>query len=159
MLPLLTLADGLRIEIRPRCCVWWYGNAAQLEAEGLIPDGLVWPIGREHRTWTAGDFDYWLSRHRPEGYKGPLSGWIRLDSWSLCRSLAEHCGGRDSGAAARIYAAEKAIKEEQFRQTSAWSHQWHARREAENDTAYQAFRSICIPAPKKRSRKAGGANV
>ncbi len=159
MLASLPPADDLRIEIRPRGGVWWYGTAAQLEAEGLIPDGLVWPTGREDRTWTAGAFYYWLSRQRPEGYKGPRSGWIHMDSWSLSRSFADDSLGVEAYVAGNLYAAEMARREERIRQTIYWERQFLACREAEKDTAYQAFRSIFIPASKKRGRKAGSANV
>ena len=53
------------IAIYPRAYSQWTGSSSQLKAEGLIPDNLTLPEGRNSQYWSRGDFNYWLRRCRP----------------------------------------------------------------------------------------------
>jgi hypothetical protein len=144
----------LQIEIFARAWDWWTGTAAQLQAEGLIPDGFEWPRGKAHFRWTCGAFEFWLLRTRPKGHKGPQSSWIELDSWALRRSLVKHQG--TGLREARIYEAEQAHAEMLYRKTAEYQAQFFACLEAEKDKAYQTFRKLIVPAKRKGRRPARG---
>ncbi len=59
------------------------GTRAQLEAEGLIPEGFNWPDGYGDHRWTHGDFRFWLMRRRPDGAKGYRNQFSIVVWWHL----------------------------------------------------------------------------
>lgn len=63
--------------------VEYRGTRAQIEAEGVIPKGTVWPDGYDDLRWQSGKFSFWLSRRRPDGAKGPRKAFIDCDWWRL----------------------------------------------------------------------------
>lgn len=76
----------LKIDLRPYGWQRWdfEGTRAQLEAEGVIPPGTVWPeTGTKPVCWTAGPLKYHLQRKRPDGMKGPMRLWVNGDWWCL----------------------------------------------------------------------------
>lgn len=146
-------AYDLTIHITPRAYTEYYGTAAQLIAEGLIPDGFKWPDGVRHVTIEVGDFCHWIGR-RPDGHKGPMSSWTSGDYWSLRRSLISQ--SRDSGRTAELYAKKQELADIIYRGTPEYSRIANASWKAHCDDKYQAFRELVIP--KKKSRRvAGGA--
>jgi hypothetical protein len=78
-------ANELIVTIRPHNLdlMEYQGTRAQLEAEGVIPEGTVWPDGDRSSKWQAGPFDYDLRRKRPDGMKGPKKLWVEGDWWVL----------------------------------------------------------------------------
>lgn len=151
-----TAEPELRIEIWPRGDDTWIGTSAQLVAEGLIPQDFKWPVAFSDRMWTDGPFDYWLTRTRPEGAKGPKSSFVEVDHWRLRRRWAAY--GRDGYGHAHIH--EKRIE----LQHAIWKESPEGMRQSErfyfvvqSDKAFQSFRAR-IPAlnPPKRGRKAAG---
>lgn len=138
----------LDIDICPRGYDWWRGTAAQLQAEGLIPEGFEWPRGNLDKSWNDGTFEYWLRRRRPEGFKGPLPD--DLDSWAVRRTLLAR--GRDGLGAAQVYEKSQELALELWRQTPAYNAHLARYWAAHQDQTFQAFKAIFVPQPKKRSR-------
>lgn len=73
----------------------YHGPRAELEAEGLIPDGFEWPTGYSDSTWESGPFRFWLVRWRPAGAKGPRRQFLACDWWHLRWAFRDR---RDLGA-------------------------------------------------------------
>jgi hypothetical protein len=140
--------------------VQFEGTAAQLQAEGLIPDGIEWPRGAGDLRWEANGFTYWLRRTRPVGHKGPMRSWLVMDNWFVRIEVT----GRDYGWRTRRYLERKAeeLRAEYHHYTAAGSAEWHAKCDrywaTVDDRKFQAFKAL-IPGlvPPKRGRKAAGA--
>lgn len=146
------LASDLIIYITPRARTEYQGTAEQLRAEGLIPDGFKWPTGRSYASYEVGNFSYTLGRMRPDGHKGPMSSWVGMDYWFLCRGLTSQ--ERDGWRAAEIYEKAMDLAEVIRRGTPEWWRIADASRKARRDDKYQSFRSLVVPEPKRgRSAK------
>lgn len=146
----------LHITIYPGHFARYTGSAAQLAAEGLIPEGLAWPRGKCSTRWTANGFDYILCRCRPEGRKGPMKSWLALDHWCLVFYVT---GSEWPGSARhRLERAAQALRDEIYRQSPAgqreWQAGWNRWWAAHKDTAFQAFKAAVLPARKKPGRPA-----
>lgn len=132
------------------------GSAAQLQAEGLIPDGFEWPRAAANKRWKANGFDYWLRRQRPEGHKGPMRSWLELDNWFVRVEVT----GRDHYWHTRraLERQAEALRAEYHRHTAAgdaeWNANWRRYWATVEDERFQAFKAL-IPGlvPPKRSRK------
>ena len=81
------------------------GPRAMLEAEGIIPPGTNWPQGYDDLRWQAGRFNYWLSRRRPPGAKGPRKQFADCDWFLLRQQLTQEEDRRDDEAMARFRVA------------------------------------------------------
>lgn len=133
------------------------GEAAQLVAEGLIPDGFEWPKADDNKRWKTNGFDYWLRRKRPEGHKGTKRSWLELDNWLVRVSVT----GRGHAWCVRRGLERKAeeLRAEYYRHTPEgsreWSANWSRYWQARQDKAFQAFKAKLIPA--KAAKKTGGA--
>lgn len=146
----------LHIEIWPDDFVFYTGSAAQLRAEGLMPDGFEWPKAAETHHWSAGGFDYWLRRMRPKGHKGPMRSWLVMDNWLL----RVHVTGRDRQWTIRRALERKSedLRAMYFRQTAEGARQWEAACsryfQALDDKRFQAFKAL-VPGllPPKRGRR------
>jgi hypothetical protein len=146
----------LHIEIWPDEWAQYTGTAAELEAEGLIPDGLEWPRAAAETRWEANGFSYWLRRVRPEGHKGPMRSWLEGDCWRVRVRVT----GRDYHWCVRRGLERKAeeLRAEYHRHTDAGAREssaafnrfWQTRR----DERFQAFKAL-VPGlvPPKRGRK------
>lgn len=149
----------LRIEIVQDQWAQFEGTAAQLQAEGLIPDGLKWPRANSDEYWEANGFKYWLRRTRPEGHKGPPSSWWVLDNWFIRVTVV----GRDYawGRWQQLQRRAEQVRADYRRYTDEgareWNEGWERRNRAANDEAFQAFKAR-VPGliPPKRGRKAKG---
>lgn len=145
----------LIIDVHRDDCVLYRGTAAQLIAEGVIPEGLEWPRASTNKTWQANGFDYWLFRVRPEGHKGPMRSWLELDNWSIRVKVT----GRDWRwhQQEQIKKKAKALADEIYGLSPAGRSEWfiHCDRlwAARKDAAYQAFKAKFIPERKKPGRK------
>ncbi len=141
------LTSEIRIGVYPRACTHFLGTAAQLTAEGLIPEGFEWPTAAARVTITVGKFSHWLGRQRPEGHKGAMRSWIGMDNWFLRRSLtAQEYGGRNF---ADVYEKSRALAEALRRGTPEWERLINALMIARFDGQYQAFRNLIVPAQKR----------
>lgn len=132
------------------------GTAAQLIAEGLIPDGFEWPHAAAEKFWEANGFKYWVKRKRPAGHKGLKRTWLQVDNWFIRVKVV----GRDHEWSTRRALQRKAeeLRAEFHRLTPAGSREWHASWArywaAQDDKAFQAFKAL-VPGlvPPKRGRK------
>lgn len=145
-------ASDLVIEIVPLWICRFRGTCAQLVAEGLIPADFKWPHRTQRQCWEAGKFEYWVSRCRPEGIKGPQSVWADGDYWELDVSLKGRGNYMD-------YLLQKKTMElaELIRgKSKAWSKEWNLAYKARQDDKYMAFRTHLLGdlAPRKRGRPA-----
>lgn len=61
----------------------YQGTRAAIEAEGIIPEGMLWPIGFENIYWKSEGLRFWLARFRPEGIKGSRAELSDMDWWML----------------------------------------------------------------------------
>lgn len=130
-------APELCIEIWRDAWAEYEGTAAQLIAEGLIPDRFKWPKAATDAYWEVNGFKYWLRRTRPRGHKGPIKSWLELDNWRIRVTAA----GRDYHWCARRALARKAeeLRTEYHRQPGeVLIRYWAAR----DDDAFQAFKLL-----------------
>lgn len=149
-------APELRIEIWVDEFAQYTGTAAQLQAEGLIPDSLEWPQASAYKRWEANGLTYWLRRTRPDGHKGPMRSWLHLDNWCVRVRVTD----RDYHWRARRGLERKAaaLLAEYHRHTAAgrreWNAEWQRYWQALDDKRFQAFKAL-VPGlvPPKRGRK------
>lgn len=149
----------LIIDVRRDDWVQYEGTAAQLIAEGVIPEGFEWPRAAADKRWDANGLDYWFRRTRPEGHKGPMKSWLEVDNWVIRIQVT----GRDVHWCNRRAIERKAeeLRDEIYRQSPAGRHAWNASCgaywKAHEDKAFQAFKSILVPERKRPGRKPKGA--
>lgn len=147
----------LHITFYPDAWARYEGSAAQLMAEGLIPEGLAWPQAAKSVDWMDGCLKYRLCRSRPAGHKGPMKSWLALDHWSLTVCVT----GRDWtwSARGRLERAAQALRDEIYAQSPAgqreWQANWNRWWAAHKDPAFQAFKAGVLPARKKPGRQGG----
>lgn len=55
------------------------GSRAMLESEGLLPPEGEWPTAYAEIRWQSGRFNFFLSRQRPSGAKGPRKAFAEVD--------------------------------------------------------------------------------
>ena len=151
----------LIIDARRDDWVRYEGTAAQLIAEGVIPEGLEWPRATAHDRWEANGFEYWLRRARPQGHKGPMRSWLEMDNWVIQINVS----GRDhqwhtrqrlkrqSEELAAAYHHESAAGQREF------STNFNLYLKARDDKAFQTFKSTYILERKKPGRKPNAAAV
>lgn len=145
--PIAATADTpseLVIEIRP-CnldLTEYQGTRAQLEAEGVIPEGTVWPDGDKSERWQAGLFKYNLHRKRPNGMKGPKKRWVEGDWWALRWEPAN----LPSPAEREIKRKTKELADTIYRRSAKgeaeWSANWKRYWETTEDKKFQAFKAL-----------------
>ncbi|RRS03218.1 hypothetical protein EIP75_16125 [Aquabacterium soli] len=120
------------------------GSRAQLEAEGVVPEGAEWPRGGARLFWQTGEFRYVLRRTRPEGLKGPMRLWTNGDLWVLRCHLAN-----PDHDARELAEKRKALADELHRQSHDGFIQLHCFgvrvREAAADSGFQAFKARLLP--------------
>lgn len=144
---LTSVHDDLRISIYPRACTRYHGTAAQLIAEGLIPDGFKWPQRTSRVSFEMGKFTHYMGRCRPDGIKGPMAVWVEGDYWFLQRSLTADEGR--GWQAAQLYEKTMELAAIIHRTTPEWSRTFHRAYETRKDAKYQAFRLQLLGEPKR----------
>lgn len=149
----------LHIEIWVGFSVRYEGSRAQLEAEGVIPEGTEWPEGTDRVDWQSGRLDVALRRCRPPGMKGPKKLWTHGDWW--CLDIGDSSDTRNPFER-EFRLKQKELERLRYLQTSSgraeMNDQWKRYRAAAHDEQFQAFKAL-IPAlaPRSRGRKSGGA--
>lgn len=146
----------LIIDVRRDDWVQYEGTAAQLIAEGLIPEGFEWPRAAAEARWQANGFDYWLRRIRPAGHKGPMRSWLELDNWFIRVEVT----GRDCHwhIRQRLKRQAEDLALAIHRHTAAGAAEWNAHWDrycaTVRDKGFQAFKEK-VPGliPPKRGRK------
>lgn len=133
----------LRIEIRRDDYAKFVGTAAQLVSEGLIPEGVEWPLADSEKRWEVNGIVYRLYRVRPVGHKGPKGSWLNLDNWAIRIGVI----GRDFDWRTRRLLERQAeeLRAAQYRYTDEGSREWRENHDrwwcAHEDKAYQAFKA------------------
>ena len=129
-------ARELSIDICPHGWNHWsmQGTRAQLEAEGAIPAGTVWPErGASTVEWQRGPLSFTLRRTRPEDLRGPRRLWINGDWWEL-RCIDPRQTWASKQIAARVREIDALRRAPQYGLLNRLS-------SAKTDVAYQAFRA------------------
>ncbi|MBT9505511.1 hypothetical protein [Rhodoferax sp.] len=138
--------SDLVISITPRAHTEYRGTAAQLIAEGLIPDGFKWPVGSGRLYYKLGEFTFWLGRRRPEGHKGPMCSWMDGDYWFVRRGLtSQEWGGYQ---AADIYEKQQELAFVLYRGSPQFNFLFNRAYKARSDDKYMAFRNRLTGEPK-----------
>ena len=151
-------ASDLLISIHPRACTRYHGTAAQLIAEGLIPDGFKWPHKASHTAFEMGKFTHRMGRCRPVGFKGPMSAWAEGDYWFLQRSLTAEEG--HGWHHAQLYEKKMELAAIVRRNTPEWGRMFNRYWVTRQDDKFQAFRLQLLGAPRRgrgRPSKSQGA--
>lgn len=122
----------------------YHGTRAQLEAEGVIPPSMVWPVGKNGRHWETAGYYWGLRRIRPEGLKGPMKLWINGDWWSVrCEPTVR------TDRALRIADMKRALDHAIFMESPAGKAalrvHWARTDAMREDKAFQRFKAL-IPA-------------
>ncbi|WP_157645132.1 hypothetical protein [Burkholderia ubonensis] len=137
------------IELREGLGFSYQGTRAQLEAEGIIPDGLEWPTGRNHVGWRRGERHFSLMRCKVPGTKQKVADWGCGDWWIISvgkdHTLDPEIAEQAKKLRAMIYERSpqgKAARAEHWRRIDA----------AYRDEKFQAFKAL-IPGLAPVSRK------
>ena len=144
---LASVHTDLLITIHPRASTRYHGTAAQLIAEGLIPDGFKWPHKAARASFEMGRFTHWMGRCRPDGIKGPMAVWTEGDYWFLQRSLTA-----DEGRGwhqAQLYEKTMELADLVRRNTPEWNRMFSRAWDTRKDAKYQAFRLQLLGEPKR----------
>lgn len=146
------IASDLVVEILPRFICRFHGTRAQLEAEGLIPAGFVWPQRRARAYWVAGQFRYWLERQRPQDFKGSVRAFGEGDYWVCDVDVDGHFVQSHL-----VYAKTKEIEALVRYNTPEGRSEYRRAYQAKQDGPYLAFRAQLlgdmVPCKKGRSAK------
>lgn len=146
----------LTILIRPHDSAHceYIGTRMQIEAEGVIPEGIKWPDGFINNFWQANGFRYWLRRQRPEGVKGPRRNFLFCDNWCLCISKEEPPGYSEA-----IARKEKELQTLRKHQTQEWitvsNEQFRRCCAARTDEKFQEFMSLFPAIELSKGKKRG----
>lgn len=137
------ITDELEIIILPRAYANFRGSAAQLIAEGLIPEGFSWPAGTDFARYESGQFSYCVSRCRQKGTTGSARAWSSGDYWCMRRTLASL--DKNGFHEARVYEKQRELAEVIRHATPAWEREYRLAFAALLDKPNRAFRNLLIP--------------
>lgn len=142
----------LLICIGPGSTCRYEGTRAQLETEIGIPAGVEWPKGVHTTHWTSGKVSYQLSCAARPGSGRQGGNCANGDYWQIRTSVME--SHRVAIAIDQIDDSTKALTH--LASEAGW--QAFQRKlalylRAKEDSAFQAFKSKCLPEQKKRGRK------
>ncbi|KLU22236.1 hypothetical protein EOS_31565 [Caballeronia mineralivorans PML1(12)] len=146
----------LRIEIWAGLAARYEGTRAQLEAEGVIPEGTVWPTGTNRVSWESAGCGFVLRRCRAPGIRGPKKIWSDGDWWCLD---IDDCMGHDGIVQREITRRTRELERFKYLQTARggaeFKEQYSRFLKARHDKRFQAFKAL-IPAlaPRRGARKA-----
>lgn len=118
------------------------GSRAMLEAEGVIPDGTKWPEGYADLRWQEGRLDYWLSRQRPKGAKGPRRDFANCDWWCLQRRLTNPSSLAEHEILLKTQELKDAIYRQSAKGKAEWIDNWNRYWATKNDEKFQAFKAL-----------------
>jgi hypothetical protein len=136
-------------------CPEYFGSRAQLEGEGLIPEGTIWPEGRVWLHWTTKSFRFSLFRSRWHWKRKPedaATAWMKGDWWCLrWQALdAPSYPSRQIQKKTRELAELVRSQSPEGRQKSKreFERYWSA----QQDEAFQTFKKTFVPQRKKPGR-------
>lgn len=148
-----TVADGDELQIEFSTDSHWTarGTRAQLEAAGLVPDGVNWPESTDGVQWTTGNLLFSLWRDRFKASRRSKKAQPQGDFWML------RCWRNDRRlhhVEIEIRAHIRAIEELRRSDTKAGRERFDRYLTAELDDAFMAFMKAVLPRQGKSSRKA-----
>lgn len=122
----------------------YLGTRRQLQEEGVIPPGLLWPEGFAYKHWESNGIAFSLVRQRPKGARGPRKMFMDCDYWRLRMEAM----GRDY-VADEIRKKEEELQKLRFQHSAAglraFRKNLHDLLSIHNDCAFQAFKDL-VPA-------------
>ncbi|QTB47922.1 hypothetical protein [Burkholderia pseudomallei] len=126
----------------------YQGTRAQLEAEGVIPDGLEWPTGRNNAAWRRGEQHFLLRRCKVPGAKQRVSEWGGVDWWCMHVSKDHVLDPEIAEQAKKLRAM---IYERSPQGKAARAEHWRRIDAAYRDEKFQAFKALIpgLVAPKR----------
>ncbi|WP_157636483.1 hypothetical protein [Burkholderia ubonensis] len=137
------------IELHKGYYFQYQGTRAQLEAEGVIPDGLEWPTGRNNAAWQRGEQHFLLRRCTVPGAKRRVSDLESVDWWCMHVSK-DHV--LDPEIAEQVKKLRAMIYERSPQGTAERLENWRRINAAYRDEKFQAFKAL-IPGLAPVSRK------
>jgi hypothetical protein len=153
---------GVLVLLRPYGNDFWEyeGTRAQIEAEGIVPEGSQWPTaeqGAAEVQWEERGLRFSLRRTRPDGMKGPMSLWLRGDWWRLRCDRGEYRSGFEIRAD-RLRRELAQLEYENSREgQQARFIAFKRIMAAKEDAAFQALLVGVLPERKKPGKKPGVA--
>ena len=145
---------ALTIEFHPGAWIRYKGTRAQLEAEGLIPDGFQWPHRVATAEWTAGLHLFNLRRAQ-QG----VAPWAEGDYWALMLWLKG--GLRRSPGEREIIEKENALRRARYERSAegqrAFCARYAAMQCANADSAFQAFKGGLLAGVSAKGARAARA--
>lgn len=153
------LPNDLIIDIAPYGLpfVEYCGQRHQLEAEKLIPEGIAWPGAGDKRgtRWQSPDWEHWLRRERPPGFRGGSQLSRSQDWWCLRVELKNAPSAEERVRLKHERELRRFLPEEALRRQETW----RATARARGDMRFQRMLSGILPARKKPGRKPAAGEV
>lgn len=133
----------------------YHGTRAQLEAEGLIPDGLEWPRNYADLRWESDEFKFFLSRRRPAGAKGPQRQFFNCDWWHLRWEPIASPSLEERRIQRKFRELAAMIQRHSPEGEAEWTRNYFRYMDACQDKGFQAFKAL-VPGlvPPLRARRA-----
>ena len=147
----LSPESEIRIEMTPGYYSIFVGSRVQLEAEGLVPEGLDWPVGSKVCRWEEGRFSYVIRRY-PSASGIKKSVWSTQDHWRLCMAIRNKPS--DHWEQSIIAEKTRELTHAVWRLSPAGEQHrklWCAARE---DDGYREFMERVLPPEKTRAKRA-----
>ncbi len=147
----LSPESEIHIEMDPGIHSAFMGSRMSLEAAGLVPEGIKWPVGSDCRTWNEGPLQCFLLRYSSNS-RMKQSVWDTQDSWRLCMLIRN----KPSDHREQSIIAEKAreLARAAWRLSPAGEQQRERWRAARKDKDYREFLERVLPPKKTRAKRA-----
>lgn len=118
----------------------YIGTRMQLESEGLIPEGTIWPDGYARLYWLRDGVSYMLERERPEGAKGPRRMFIDIDHWCLRSEVRDRFNANKVEQKTRELA--ELLRVQTPEEEAEWQRRYRRWYAAKNDERFQEFKAL-----------------
>lgn len=147
----LSPESEIRIEMDPGIRSVFMGSRMSLEAAGLVPEEIEWPVGSDWSVWKKGPFQCFLLRYSSNS-RMKQSVWDTQDSWRLCMLIRN----KPSDHREQSIIAEKAreLARAAWRLSPAGEQQRERWRAARKDKGYCEFMERVLPPKKTRAKRA-----
>lgn len=146
----LSPESEIRIEMDPGFRSVFMGSRMSLEAAGLVPEDIKWPVGSDWSIWEEGPFQCFLLRHSSNS-RMKQSVWDTQDSWRLSMFIRN----KPSDHREQSIIAEKAreLARAAWRLSPAGEQQRERWRAARKDKDYREFLERVLPPKKTRAKR------
>jgi hypothetical protein len=146
----LSPESEISIEMDPGSHSAFMGSRMSLEAAGLVPEDIKWPVGSDWSIWEEGPFRCALLRFSFNS-RMKQSVWDTQDSWRLCMIIRN----KPSDHQKQSIIAEKAreLAHAAWRLSPAGEQQRERWRAARKDKGYCEFMEKVLPPKKTRAKR------